>query len=246
MIWLALLLLAAAAVAPLVWSLRRTARAVGRREADIALHRSQLAELDRDLAEGRIAPAEHAAAVLEVQRRLLAAADPAGAHAAAADQRRNERRSRTPLIASVLLIPFAALLLYLPGGRPELPAQPLAERMAKAEQGMRRASALVAELRQRLASLDPHSERAREGYILLGNFEDSRGNLPGAAEAWHKALDARFDPTLAAQTAEAITRVQGSVTPEAAALFRRALAEAPAGAPWRAIAEQRLAEVKTP
>ena len=40
----------------------------------MALHRAQLAELDRDLAEGRIAAAEHANAVLEVQRRLLTAA----------------------------------------------------------------------------------------------------------------------------------------------------------------------------
>lgn len=245
MIWLALLLLGAIAVAPLAWSLRRTARAVGRREADIALHRAQLAELDRDRAEGRIAPREHAAAVLEVQRRLLAAAEPVREQSAGdlATATKRERRSRTPLLAILLLIPVAALLLYLPGGHPDLPGQPLAARMANAEQRMRRASALIDELRQRLASLDPHSERAREGFVLLGNFEDARGNLPGAAEAWRKALDARFDPTLAAQTAEAITRVQGSVTPEAAALFRRALAEAPADAPWRAIATQRLAEV---
>ncbi|MBV9757277.1 MAG: c-type cytochrome biogenesis protein CcmI [Alphaproteobacteria bacterium] len=240
MIWFALAMLAAAAVAPLAWSLRRTARAIGRREADVALHRAQLAELDRDLAEGRIAPAEHAAAVLEVQRRLLAAAEPR--EQTATDQKRTGPRSRTPLIATALLIPIAALLLYLPGGHPELPAQPLAERMAKAEQRMRQAAALIGELRQQLATLDPHSERAREGYVLLGNFEDASGNLPEAAAAWRKALDVRFDSTLAAQAAEAITRMHGSVTPEAAALFRRALAEAPADAPWRAIAEQRLAE----
>ena len=238
MIWVALLLLAAAAVGPLAWSLRRAARSLGRREADIALHRAQLAELDRDLAEGRIAPSEHAAAVLEVQRRLLAAAESAESGAS--------HTSRVPVLAVLVLVPAAALLLYLPGGSPLLPAQPLAERMAKADQRAHQASVLVGELRQRLASLDPRSERAREGYILLGNFEDSRGNLPGAAEAWHKALDARFDPTLAAQTAEAMTRANGQVSAEAAALFRRALAEAPADAPWRSIAEQRLSEVKTP
>ena len=66
--------MAAIALAPLALSLRRTAAARGRQEAAIALHRAQLAELDRDLADGRIAAAEHANAVLEVQRRLLAAA----------------------------------------------------------------------------------------------------------------------------------------------------------------------------
>lgn len=236
MIWLALVLLAVAAMAPLAWSLRRAAAARGRREADIALHRAQLAELDRDLAETRIAPTEHAAAVLEVQRRLLAAAEAKDSEA--------PRSSRAPIVAAAVLVPLAALALYLPGGSPNLPAQPLAERIAKAEARSRQASALVGELRRRLETLDPHSERAREGYILLGNFEDSAGDLPAAAEAWHKALDARFDPTLAAQTAEAMTRVRGAVTPEAAALFRRALAEAAPDAPWRPVAEQRLAEVK--
>ena len=64
MIWLAVALLAAIALAPLALSLRQTAAARGRQEAAIALHRAQLAELDRDLADGRIAAAEHANAVL--------------------------------------------------------------------------------------------------------------------------------------------------------------------------------------
>lgn len=234
MIWLALLLLAAAAVAPLAWSLRRGTVARGRREADIALYRAQLAELDRDRADGRIAPNEHAAAVLEVQRRLLAAA--------AAQERGTAPPSRGTVIAAMALVPLAALALYLPGGSPNLPGQPLAARIARAEQRARDGAALVAELKRRLARLDPHSERARMGFILLGNFEDSLGNLPAAAAAWHKALDARFDPALAAQTAEALTRVNGAVTAEAAALFRRALAAAPTNAPWRQIAEQRLAQ----
>lgn len=237
MIWLALALLAAAAVAPLTWSLRRAGIARGRREAAIALHRAQLAELDRDLAEGRIAPAEHAAAVLEVQRRLLAAAESA--------DRGPAHASRGPVVAALVLVPLAALVLYLPGGSPGMPAQPLAARMAAADRRAHEASALIAELRERLATLDPKSDRAREGWILLGNVEDARGDLPAAAAAWHKALDARFDPTLAAETAEAMSRVQGQVTPEAAALFRQALAEAPADAPWRPIAEQRLGEAKT-
>jgi len=49
---------------------------------------------------------------------------------------------------------------------------------------------------------------------------------------------------LAAEAGEAITEVNGKVTDEAAALFRRALAEAPAEAPWRPMAEKRLSEVK--
>jgi cytochrome c-type biogenesis protein CcmH len=233
MIWLALLLLALAAMTPLALTLRRSAAARGRREAAIALHRAQLGELDRDLAEGRIAPAEHGSAILEVQRRLLAAAQ--------AEEATSPRSSRQPLVIALLLVPLAAFALYIAGGSPFLPAAPLSERIIRAEA---QEAALLAQLREKLAQLDPKSPQARQGFILLGNAEASLGNMPAAAEAWHAALEARFDPTLAMQTAEAITESQGRVTDEAAALFRRALAEAPLDARWRPMAEKRLSEAE--
>jgi cytochrome c-type biogenesis protein CcmH len=234
MVWLALALLALAAMAPLALTLRRDAVARGQREAAIELHRAQLSELDRDLAEGRIATAEHANAVVEVQRRLLAAA--------AAHETASPRTSRGPLVAALLLVPLAGFALYIAGGSPFLPAAPLAERISRAEAQQREATALVTQLRARLAQLDPTTEQARQGYMLLGNAEASMGNMPAAAQAWRTALGARFDPTLAVQTAEAITEGQGRVTEEAAALFRRALAEAPPDARWRPMAEKRLAQ----
>jgi cytochrome c-type biogenesis protein CcmH len=236
MIWLAIAILAAISLAPLAWSLRRAAVARGRREAAIALHRAQLAELDRDLAEGRIATPEHATAVLEVQRRLLAVAG--------SEEIAVAGNSRSPVLFALLLVPIAAFALYIVGGSPELPAAPLAERLAVARQRAEQETLLIGQLRRRLAALDPHSEQARVGYVLLGNAEASRGNLPDAAAAWRTALAVRFDPTIAAEAAEAITEVQGHVTDDAAALFRRALAEAPADAAWRPLAEKRLAEMK--
>ena len=122
MIWLAVLLLAGFALAPLALVLRGRAEARGRRDADLALHRAQLAELDRDLAEGRIAPAEHATATLEVQRRLLAAAGSEEAEPGAG--------RRAPLFAALVLVPLAGAALYGLGGHPGLPAAPLAERIA--------------------------------------------------------------------------------------------------------------------
>jgi cytochrome c-type biogenesis protein CcmH len=235
-IWLAIALLAALALAPLALSLRQTAAARGRRESAVALHRAQLAELDRDLTEGRIAPAEHASAVLEVQRRLLAAAGSADAESRAS--------SRTPVLLALLLVPLGAFALYMSNGSPDLPAVPLADRIAAAHEREAREASLIAQLRQRLKELDPHSEQAHQGYILLGNAEASRGRLPEAADAWRIALAMRFDPTIAAETAEAITEAQGHVTEEAATLFRRALVESPADAPWRPMAQKRLSEVK--
>ena len=163
-----------------------------------------------------------------MQRRLLAAdalPEPAATGA-----------GRLPLVAALLLVPAAGAALYLVHGRPDLPAAPLAARVQAAAQ----TDGLVALLRQRLATpgLDP--ERAREGYVLLGNTEDTMGDLPAAAAAWRQAVRLRFDAGLAALAAEAQTRIDGHVGPDAAALFARALAEGPKDAPWRAVAEQRM------
>lgn len=236
MIWLAIAALAAVALAPLAFTLYRTSAARGRRDAAIALHRAQLIELDRDLAEGRIVAAEHANAALEIQRRLLAAA---GSEEAAA-----RISPRSSVLIALCLVPFVALALYVVGGSPGLPAAPLADRIAAARERAKEEDALIAMLRQRLSQIDPHSDQARQGYVLLGNAEASRGNLVEAAAAWQVALTARFDPMLAAETAEAITETQGHVTQEAQELFRRALAEAAQDAPWRPMAEKRLKEVK--
>jgi cytochrome c-type biogenesis protein CcmH len=236
MIWLAIAILTAMSLAPLALSLRRLAAARSRREGAVALHRAQLVELDRDLAEGRIAATEHENAALEVQRRLLAAAG--------SDEPGLRASSASPVLIALLLVPVGALALYLVGGSPSLPAEPLAARIAAAKAREEHDAALIAELRRRLAEIDPHSEQARLGYVLLGNAEASRGRLKEAADAWRTALAVRFDPTLAAETGEAITEVRGQVTDEAAALFRRALAESPNDAPWRPMAEKRLSEVK--
>lgn len=232
-----LLLLALCAVvvlAPLGLVLRGQMRLRSRRESALAIHREQLAELDRDLADGRIAPAEHGNAVLEVQRRLLVAADTPDGPA--------PRVSRAPLLATLVAVPVLGAALYAVDGHPFLPAAPLAARISAAAGHTQDAGMLIGLLREKLAMLDPHSEMARQGYVLLGNAEDSLGHLPEAADAWRHALAIRFEPGLAALTAEAQTRLEGKVSPESAALFRRALADAPANAPWRGLAEKRLAE----
>jgi cytochrome c-type biogenesis protein CcmH len=233
MTYVPMLLLALACLAPAALLLWLPGRARGRREAALALHRAQLADLGRDLAEGRLAPAEHASATLEVQRRMLRAAEAAEPEAASG--------GGTALAAVLGLVPAAALVLYLVGGQPGLPSVPHAELVAAQKQETARATALADQLRDRLKALDPRSEMARKGYVMLGELEVDRGDLRAAAAAWMTALDAGFDPTLAARTADALSAAAGKVTPKAAALFRRALAEAPQDAPWRGYAEQRLA-----
>jgi cytochrome c-type biogenesis protein CcmH len=235
MIYVGIVVLALVALAPLAWALARQGTARGRRESALRIQAAQLAELDRDFAQGRIGAAEHATAKLEVQRRVLATADIAEPEA--------RRGSVLPVAAALVLVPALAVGLYFEShGRPELPAMPLAQRVLAQAKDTKEAEALIDRLREKLATLDQKSEVARQGYLLLGNAENSLGHLALAAEAWQTALSIRFDPGLAALTAEAQTRLEGRISGESLALFRRALAEAPPDAPWRQAVTERLAE----
>ena len=235
MIWLAILVLAAAAMAPLALVLRRRATTRGGRDPALALHRAQLADLDRDLAEDRILSAEHATARLEVQRRLL--------HAGEAAEPPVQPGSRFPLYATLAGVPLVALGLYLVAGVPNLPSPgpAAAARRQAAEQAI-----LIGQLRESLAAMNPATDRAIQGYVLLGNVEEARGNDAAAAAAWRTALQHRFDATLAARAAEASVRAEGGVSAGSAALFRRALEAAPPDAPWRTAVEGRLTEPRIP
>ena len=230
MIWLAIGLLALAALAPLGVTLLRRGQVQGTRDLAMHLHRTQLAELDRDLAENRILPAEHATAKLEVQRRLLAADATPEATARAG--------SAVPLLATLALVPALAVGLYLVGGTPGMPS--VTGQAAEARKRTAEGDALIVQLRQRLAAMDPRTDQARQGYILLGTVEEQRGNPAAAAQAWTTALTMRFDPTLAVRAAFAAAQAEGSLTTDSAALLRRALAAAPPEAPWRGMVEEQL------
>ncbi len=227
---LAFAVLALAALAPLLLTLWRAQAPRGRRDSAIALHRAQLEELDRELEEGRLGAEEHAGATLEVQRRLLAAADQPDPPP--------PRANRSVLIATLLVVPIGGAALYVIDGRPDLPSAAVARAEAAADGTD--ADGLIATLRQRLTEMDPKSDLAAQGYLLLGNAEASRGRLAAAAEAWRRSLAVHFDPSLAAQTAEAEFQAQKSLSPDTKALFQRALADAPPDAPWRSLVQQRL------
>lgn len=230
MIWFAFLIVSVMILLPLAWVIAAPAQTRGRRETALALHYAQLDELDRELAEGRLLRSEHRAARVEVQRRLLAEA--------ALVDRPVSLASPWPLIYSLLLIPAAALGLYLVHGQPGLPATPLAARQREWAAEDR----LINLLKARLEPLPQGDPRSYEGYILLGDAELQRNRLADASNAWIHALEVRFNPQLAAQAAEARAESLGRVDRVAASLFKRALASAPADAPWYDMVQQRLEE----
>ena len=223
---LACLLLAALAVAPVLLTLRRTEAGLHWRPAALALYRAQLGELDREFAHRRVAAADHAAAVLEVQRRLLAAG--------AVQPATTRPGRREPLVLAVVMVLAGAVGLYSIGGRPNLPAG--AEVRDAEDEG--------AQLRQMLGSLDADADATRQERLERGDAAERRGDLAAAASAWREALVARFDPVLAIRTADAESKVEGRIGFHAAALFRQALAAVPPDAPWRPMVERRLADAE--
>ncbi len=260
MTWLLILGLAILALAPLVRVLLRPPQTRGRGEADRALYASQRVEIDRERAEGRLDDAGHRAALLELQRRLLAAP--------AAETAPVRGGAPRPLIAAITLVPLLSVALYLLGGFPEMPSAPYAERRVQLEQE----DALVATLRDRLARLPAGSAELRQGLVLLGNAESARGRFAQAAEAWTQVLAIRFDAGIAADLAEieiergqiaaaarllqralaerpgeprlrfldGLAAARGGRPEVARATWERLLAEAPANAPWRRAVEGQL------
>ncbi|MBO1323855.1 c-type cytochrome biogenesis protein CcmI [Acetobacter sp. TBRC 12305] len=235
MIWLSIALLSLIALAPAAWGLWRRDREIrDERSAALVLHGAQLAEVDRDLAIGLIAPEEHGVAKLEIQRRILAADIPAPGGPAVTTARWGW--------VMLVLAPFLAVALYLTNGMPFLPAQPLGPRLVARHMQDQKDDAVVAQLRQALATLPETDPNLRQGYLLLGQAEAGREHYAAAADAWGHALALGFEPELAARTAEALTRVDQHVTPQALDLFRKALDAAPKDAPWRDAAQARIAQ----
>jgi cytochrome c-type biogenesis protein CcmH len=95
---------------------------------DSAVYRDQLKELERERAAGEIGAAEAEAARAEIARRLLAASGATKPSVAAP--------SRPPQMVAMglaVLLPVAALAIYLVEGTPGLPSQ----RFATRDQGAR-------------------------------------------------------------------------------------------------------------
>ncbi len=217
--WALIAALALLALLPVLWAaVRRPRGARLRREADIALYRAQLAELDREREAGRLDEIGHRAAVVEVQRRLLAAPEEAASAPADAEAAKG---ARIALLGAVALVPAFAIWAYTRTGAPSMPSATYAVR----QDAQARDDALLATLRQRLAALDPRSEPARAGYALLGNAERARGKLEAAAAAYRDSLRAGFSAEVAGQLAQVL--LEQDKTDDARTLLAAALPLAP-------------------
>ena len=178
----------------LVPLLRTSARRTERLDSALAIYRDQLAEIERARAEGTTPEAEAAAARLEVERRMLNAAEGAAAQEAAAPKDSATLHRLLPPALS-LLIPLAALGVYLNIGRPGLPAAPFGTLQAREHPNPNEgvtAAQMLARARARLAEApdDPDALSALGEALVL----EADGTVtPDARKAFERALALRPD-----------------------------------------------------
>ena len=229
---------------------------------ELAIYRDQLAELQREVEAGRIAPPEAKAAETEIQRKMLAAAksiDPAEAGAAA--PRNPARAAALVLVSSV--VPAGALAVYLWIGSPSETSHPFdparAAAHAQAETRARDMAALVDKLAKRLEQ-EPDN---LQGWLILARSYGALQRNAEAAEAYRRVYElSGKDAVYAADYGEAlVAAAEAVVTPEAKALFEQSLeadpseprarfylglAKAQAGQTQEAIAMWQSLEVDSP
>jgi cytochrome c-type biogenesis protein CcmH len=266
MLWFALALMTAAAMAAIAWPLTRQTRTL-RSGSDLAVYRDQLDEVRRDHAAGRIGDSEADAAQVEVSRRLLAAAD---AEAAQAAMPATGSRRRAVALAALFVVSFGSAGTYLSLGSPTLPGQPLASRdPGQSIDGM------IAQVEGHLAR-NPNDGRGWEViapvYLRIGRVEDAikarrkalalngetSERQAGLGEALVAASDGKLTPEARKSFTRAVELDGGNIKaryfmgvaaeqdgqPTAAVeIWRAMLAGAPADAPWTEFIRQEVTRV---
>ncbi|WP_225770936.1 c-type cytochrome biogenesis protein CcmI [Inquilinus sp. Marseille-Q2685] len=193
--------------------------------SDAAIYRDQLKELERERAAGEIGAAEAEAAKAEIGRRLLAAAGQAQPAVAAPAV-----PPRRVAFGLAVLLPMAALAIYLAEGTPGLPSQPFASRDPGEREAVQSAVAEARALEQRLAA----NPQDRAGWVELGRRWSQLGESAKAADAYGRAIGLSgggldgADPELISLYGMALVGANGgTVTETARAAFQQVLSLRP-------------------
>lgn len=221
MIWLIFALLTGVTVLSVLWPLARTPRGLSRSAIDVAFYKAQLAEIDRDAAEGLVAAGDAEGAKTEAARRLLAVADASGQQPSVAAG----KSVRFAAIAALFFVPALALGLYGLIGHPDLPDLPLSARLQEPPASADLLAA-IAKIEAHLAQ-NPDDGRGHEVlapvYMRLRRYDD-------AVKAYAAALRLLGEtPERRSFYGEAlVAAANGEVTPAAKAVFEAATAQNPA------------------
>lgn len=195
------------------WRRGRADQATTAREINAGIYRDQLAELDRDLAAGTLAAADHLQAKTELQRRLLD--DTALPDTPPARAPRNLRTSLTLAVAFPLLA--AGLYAWLGTPAALLPGEAV-QQAASAAEIDQMVGALAARLEKNPDDPKGWSMLARS-YHVLGRFEESRRAFERVGDGLNR------DPVLLADYADVLaTLAKGNLEGRPLQLVMAALA----------------------
>lgn len=193
-------------------------------EYDLEVYKSQLRELDRELAEGLVNDQEAAAAKAEIARRLLAAD---GKRARGAQTGWGVGLHRTTGVLVSVAVPIAAVMLYLSLGQPSAPDFPYvsrAEEIAQMRQTQERDLGNLGEMAQRLAARLAQEPDDADGWMLLGRTYMTMEEFGRAAESFAKVVElAPSEAGAYGAMGEAMVLAAGGmVTKDAVAAFEKA------------------------
>lgn len=196
-----LVVVVAAFILPPLWfGLRAPNARADRKTANLAIFRDQLAELEREKAEGSLADSDFEQARQELQRRLLEEVEPAADESVAA----SHTPSRKTAIAILLLLPILGLTGYSLLGNPR--ALDPEETAAKPQMTQEQIEGMVAKLAERLKA-NPDDPK---GWLMLARSYKSMGRYAEAVEAFGKAeAVVNEEPDLLAAYAETIAMAEG-------------------------------------
>jgi len=209
-----LVVVAAAFILPPLWlGLRSPEGKADRKQANLAIFRDQLAELEREKSEGSLAEGDFEQARRELQRRLLeeveSGATTPGTHGP----------SRKLALVILVLMPILAVLGYGMLGNPNAldPTRTAAPQQMTPEQ----INDMVAKLAERMQA-NPDN---MQGWLMLARSYKTMGRYEEAAEAYGKAEKViNDDPELLASYAETIAMAAGQgLKGKPAQLIERAL-----------------------
>lgn len=186
-------------------------------EDEAAVYKDQLQEVERDLAQGLIAPAQAEYAKAEIGRRLLAVS-------AARDDDKGQRpasgKHRFSAAFVVLCPPIIGLAGYLMLGNPGVPDQPLAARLANPGNNIQ---LLIAKAERHLAQ----NPQDGAGWDLLAPIYFRSARYDDAEQAYRNAMRILGEtPQRLSGLGETLVAAnQGIVTDEARGFFEKAAAQ---------------------
>lgn len=213
-LWIVLAALTAAVAAVLIMPFARSSKAmVADRAGEVEVYRDQLAELDRDKAQGLINAEEAEYARAEIGRRLLAVAGEGERQAAAP-----AKKYAIATTVVTLVPPIVGLCLYVMLGNPGIPDQPLEARLANPGNNI---ALLVAKAERHLAQ-NPNDGA---GWDLLAPIYFRSMRLGDAEMAYRNAIRL-LGPTpvrLAGLGETLVAESDGIVTEDARSAFEEAV-----------------------